>query len=383
MEMKKTKKNIWQKYIILICFMLIGAVCGFLIMNFIDNNIGVDKSMGEIIAIFIGMIFIMYIAIVVQIIIHESGHLIFGLISGYGFCSFRIFNIMWLKSNGRISIKKFSLAGTAGQCLMSPPEMKDGKIPVVMYNLGGAFMNIISSAVFVILYFFFFDIPFLSSVMLINSVVGILLAIMNGIPINTAMINNDGANALELSRNKESVKYFWLQMKINERTSNGVRLKDMPDEWFVLPSDESMKNSLAAAIGVFICNRLMDKHDFENAEQLMSDMLKADNGMVDMYRNLIVCDCIYCELISENRGEVINNMLTDRQKAFMKQMKNFPSVIRTEYSYALLHEKNTEKAAEIKRTFELCLKKYPYPGDIQSESELINIADGKYREFNL
>lgn len=382
MENNKAKKNTWQKYIIIICFMLIGAVCGFLIIKFIDN-ISTDKSIGEKIAILIGMIFIIYIAVIFQIIIHESGHLIFGLISGYSFCSFRIFNIMWLKSNGRISIKKFSLAGTAGQCLMSPPDMKDGRIPVVMYNLGGALMNIIASAVFMILYFFFFYMPFISSVMLIHAVTGILLAIMNGIPINTEMISNDGANALELSQSKESVRYFWLQMKINERTSDGIRLKDMPDEWFVFPSDESMKNSLAAAIGVFVCNRLMDKHNFGDAEQLMSNMLKTENGMAGIYRNLMVCDRMYCELISENRREVIDNMFTDEQKNFMKQMKGFPSVIRTEYTYALLCDRNIEKAEKIRRNFELCSKKYPYPGDIQSERELINIADEKYEEYNL
>ena len=69
---------------------------------------------------------------------------------------------MWLKENGKIKFKKFSLAGTGGQCLMVPPEIVDGKIPVFLYNMGGAFMNIIISLISLVLFFIFTNFPFLS-----------------------------------------------------------------------------------------------------------------------------------------------------------------------------------------------------------------------------
>ena len=58
----------------------------------------------------------------------------------------------------------------------------------------------------------------------------------------------------------------------------------------------------------------------------------------------------------------------------MKAMRTFPSVIRTEYAYAVLGEKNSEKAAKAMRLFEKVAKTYPYPNDINSERELIEIA---------
>ena len=57
--------------------------------------------------------------------------------TGYKFNSFRIFSVILIKQNEKLKIKNISLAGTGGQCLMSPPELIDGKMPYVLYNLGG------------------------------------------------------------------------------------------------------------------------------------------------------------------------------------------------------------------------------------------------------
>ena len=60
---------------------------------------------------------------------------------------------------------------------------------------------------------------------------------------------------------------------------------------------------------------------------------------------------------------------------FRKQMKNFPVVLRTEYAVALLHEQNPEKAGQIREKFKDLVKTYPYAGDIESEWELVKIAE--------
>ena len=74
--------------------------------------------------------------------------------TGYKFSSFRIGNIMLVKTGGKLKFKKLTIAGTAGQCLMSPPDLKDDKMPVIIYNLGGALLNIISCIIFFIIYWF-------------------------------------------------------------------------------------------------------------------------------------------------------------------------------------------------------------------------------------
>ena len=201
---------------------------------------------------------------------------------------------------------------------------------------------------------------------------------MNGIPMRMGMVDNDGYNAFSLTRNLEAMRSFWIQMKANEQLAKGVRLKDMPEEWFTVPSDEAMKNGMVAVMGVFASNRLMEAQQFEEADKLMAHILEIDSGMVDLHRRLMICDRMYIELITENRKEVLDSMSTKEQKKFMKQMKNFPSVLRTQYVHALLFEKDTAKADKFKVQFEKCARTYPYPNDIQSERELMEIADHIY-----
>ena len=374
MRKQEKKKIAWQQYIGMSFFVLIGAVCGIIMILYIKQSSGAEKPLIEKIMSLVGLFLAMYIAILVHLIIHEAGHLVFGLLSGYKFSSFRIFNFMWVKENEKIRLKRLSIPGTGGQCLMIPPELVEGRIPIVLYILGGSLINAIAGLTFLIMSFVFVSIPFLSSVMLIFAVIGFIIAIMNGVPMRLGTVDNDGYIAFSLTRNPEAMLSFWVQMKVNEQYAKGIRLKDMPDEWFAVPSDEAMKNSMVVVIGVFACNRLMDAQQFEEADKLMAHMLRFDNGMVGLHRSLMICDRMYVELITENCHEVLDKMLTKEQKKFMMQMKNYPSVLRTEYVYALLYEMDNAKAERIMAQFEKCAKTYPYPNGVQSERELMEIA---------
>ncbi len=376
MNKTKKKKLVWQQYVGIAFMMLIGAICGFIMVMYVDKfseDTPLHKEIPALAGLFLGM----YAALLFHLILHETGHLIFGLLTGYKFSSFRIFSFMWLKENGKLKLKRLSLAGTGGQCLMTPREIKNGKFPIVLYNLGGSIVNTAVGLLFLIVYFICSETPFLSSLLLIFAVVGFLIAIMNGVPMRMGTVDNDGYNALSLRNNSEACEAFWLQLKIAEQSSKGIRLKDMPSEWFTVPSDDDMKNSMVATRGVFACNRLMDDESFEQADALMAHILQIDSGMVDLHRSLLICDRIFIELIGENRREVIESMLTKEQKNFMKAMKHFPSVIRTEYALALLHDKDTAKSANIRMQFEKDTKAYPYPHEVDSERELLELCQSK------
>ena len=241
-------------------------------------------------------------------------------------------------------------------------------------------MNIITGTLFLGLFFVFSDMAFLSTVVLMLAVIGYIFALVNGIPMRLGGVDNDGYNAFSILRSREAARAFWVQLKANEQVTKGVRLKDMPEAWFAVPSDEEMKNSIVAVMGVFACGRLMDMKKLEEADVLMSRMLASDSGITGLHRGMMICDRMYCELIGKNRSEALEAMLTKEQKKFMKQMKNFPSVIRTEYTYALLCEKDEAKAEKIKERFEKRAESYPYENDMQAERELIELAERKNAE---
>lgn len=236
-------------------------------------------------------------------------------------------------------------------------------------------MNTLTGLLFLFSHFKVLHMPRLSLFLMFLASSGIVLALLNGIPMRMGMMDNDGYNALTLTKNKESRRSFWLQLKINELLANGVRLKDMPDEWFEIPSDEEMKNSMMAVIGVFACNRLMDNHKFDEADKLMTHFMNIESSIVALHKGILVCDRIYCELVNENRKNVVDDMLDARQKKLMKAMRKFPNVIRTEYAYALLAEKDLKKAQEIRKKFDRYTRYYPYSVEIETELELIEIAN--------
>ena len=376
MKKEQKKKGKWQQGIMMGFFMLIGAACGALMVSFMEQR-GAENSSAREDLIFLGVLFIgMYLGIFLQLTIHEAGHLVFGLKSGYQFSSFRIGSFMWLKENDKIVSRRLSLAGTGGQCLMVPPQLQDGKIPVILYNLGGCIMNLVASLVFLVIYLLIPKGTIISLFCLMMVLIGVAIALMNGIPLRLGTVDNDGHNALSLRKNPDAMRAFWLQLKVNEQIAKGIRLKDMPDEWFAVPDDEAMRNSMVATQGVFATNRLMDQQRFAEADRLIAHFLEIDSGIIGLHRSLMICDRMYCELIQDNCKEILEEMLTKEQIKFMKAMKKFPSVVRTEYTYALLALKDTAKAKAAWDLFEKVAKTYPYPSDVQSERELMEIADG-------
>ncbi|MBQ2915614.1 MAG: hypothetical protein IJE51_02370 [Clostridia bacterium] len=368
---KEKKKNKAQGVIGVIFFMLIGFFCGILMAEYAFSS---DEPIMGFIILFVSM----YVTMILQIIIHEGGHLIFGLLTGYKFVSFRIGSFTLIRINNELKFKKLSLAGTGGQCLLSPPEMKDGKIPYVLYNLGGSILNTITAIIFLILGLVFKEIEILNTVLIMAAIVGFAYALMNGIPLRLGTIDNDGYNTLSMSKDPKALRSLWIQMKASEMTANGVRLKDMPEEWFTLPEKEEMKNSMTAVLGVFACNRLMDELRFDEAEKLMKEYLNEENAAVGVYKSLMTCDIAFCEMIKDIPDtEAIEKLLDKQQKAFMKSMKNYPSVLRTEYTYQLLIKKDIPTALKLKKQFEKVLKTHPYTADVESETELIQIAETK------
>ena len=366
------KRN--YRWLGVLVYLLIGAACGVLIMEYWDHAEEAGMPfIGQILSVVL-LIAGMYAALVLQIIIHEAGHLVFGLLTGYRFSSFRIFNLMLQKEDGGVHFRKMNLAGTGGQCLMCPPDLINGKMPFMLYNFGGAIMNVLASLVCLGVCFLLpaFSAGWVFCAFL--AVIGFAFAALNGLPLRMGPVNNDGRNAFDMAESEEAVRAFWVQLKMNEMISKGVRLKDMPDEWFAVPSDESMKNGIVAAAAVFACNRLMDQHRFREADRLMERLLMPQIGLIDLYRMLLVCDRMYVEMITENRPEILTGMRTDEQLKLMKSMKDAPSVLRTEYVYALLSEKNEEKAREIEERFEKSAGSYPYPNEIEAERELLAIA---------
>lgn len=371
-SVNKKKNFAWLAMLIYLC---IGGACGAFVPYYAEQIFGEDATEGQFLFALCLAVVSLYVAFLLQMIIHEFGHLVFGSITGYSFSSFRVANLMWIKDGNRIRLKKYSIAGTGGQCLMNPPELIDGKCPTVLYNLGGSLMNIIVSIPCLVGCILLSENSLLSLFLLTMTIIGFSFALINGWPIKFGSVDNDGCNARNLRRDKDAIRSFWVQMKINEQLTKGVRLKDMPSEWFELPPESKMDNTIIATIAVFAANRLVDEHKFTEAKSLIDILLNRKNEILGLHKGLLICDRVYMELLENPDREIISTLLSKEQKKLMTQMKSFISVVRTEYAYAKLFERDNEKAAKIKSKFDKIANRHPLKPDVESETELIGLVD--------
>ncbi|MGX8688032.1 MAG: hypothetical protein ACSW8K_09580, partial [bacterium] len=75
MGKKKKRKGTGAQLLSIVVYLLIGAASGLLIVRFIDHFTGPDVTIGQEILIFAVLMLSVYAAMLLQIIIHEGGHL--------------------------------------------------------------------------------------------------------------------------------------------------------------------------------------------------------------------------------------------------------------------------------------------------------------------
>ena len=369
--MKKILKLILLVLMFLALF-AIGVLMSFVLtFRVINSEWGIVLSVIEIAASIL-------LSNILSIVVHECGHLVFGLASGYSFSSFRIFSFMLLMQDGKLVLRRQDIAGTGGQCLMIPPERAAKDTPVIFYNLGGAIFNLLLALISALLYFVWSDVYFLSVLLLLTSFISALYAFTNGVPMNVSGLANDGMNAVMLKGNEYARIAFLNQLKMCAAQARGIRVSNMPDEWFELPEGADMSNVHCATITVFKAERYLDANDIIEAEKSIETTLRSNYAIIGLHRNLLVCDLVFCRLINHEGTVDISNLLTLEQLKFMKNMGKFPSILRTQYCIALLRDNDEKQADRVKTIFEKQAKKYPFPAEIEGERELMHLVLSKH-----
>ena len=359
----------------ILLLLALGGAAGYLGTLALDRSGALTSrvSGGEVLLI-LTLVASLYLAFILQVILHEAGHLVFGLWTGYRFCSCRVFSWMWVREDGKLQKKRFRLAGTAGQCLMGPPENWK-TAPVALYHLGGVLMNLITAALSALLYLLCRDIPFLGVFWVMMALAGVIFALTNGLPVKMGAVNNDGSNLREILRSPDARRAVWQQMKTVELLSRGVRLRDMPEECFVLPREADLSGTLVAAVGANRVSRLLDRGDLAGAEAESAALLDAEAGLIPLHRALVLCDRDFCRLVLHKGEADLTELRSKAVGQILRQLSASPSVLRTRYAVALLHDRDAEAAARIRKSFDRLDGRYPYPVELVTERELMALAE--------
>ncbi len=324
-------------------------------------------------------VLIVFVSVIVSIIIHEAGHLLFGILSGYSFCSFRIFSLMIVKTDAGMKFKKLSVPGTSGQCLLVPPECKDRKMPTIAYNLGGFILGFASAVIFGLLAFLLCNYVLIYMLLVALCVANITISLTNGIPMRVGLIDNDGKNAVSLIKNSKAAHALKIQLLVNAENSRGVSLSDMPDEWFVMPNDTELVDSLMHSQAYICFSRHFEKGEYDEAKEIAERLLALDN-LLGLHRATLGVSLAYINTIKGEYAEVERFFKKEYYKNSSLYLMDLSSS-RCRYAYELL-VKGSEKGA--KRELQMFnfivrkLKKYPFSDVIERERKLIRDVDMIY-----
>ena len=365
----------------LIFWLLIGGLIGMLIgglivvvftdttwTEYIRKYYTIDLSEG--VCVFLVAFAAMIVSFLILVPIHELGHLVCGLLTGYRFVSFRIFNYTILKEDGRFRIKKFAVAGTGGQCLLSPPDLPLEKIPTGWYNFGGVMANIIVLAI--ALPFFMLSLnPFVAEALGVFVATDAIMILLNGIPMMAGGVGNDGYNMKLLKKNLRSKQGIVDQLRANALIQSGVRPKDMPEEYFECPTDIDYRNALEVSIPLMYSSRLVDEMKYDEALKCMESLYSHKEEIMPLYVKEIACELAFLYLRTGNIGKAAALLDKDLRKYVETYRKTMSSKERLLCAVALYLDNDEAKAREIHDRLKERQGEYLLQGEVCSDLALM------------
>lgn len=311
------------------------------------------------------------VAIAILIPLHEAGHLVGGLLGGYKFVSFRIFNYTIIRTDNRLRIKKFAIAGTGGQCQLSPPDRPIEKIPTALYNLGGVLANILTLVLLLPIMWLPIN-PFISEAVLIFLLTNAIIILMNGIPLKLGGIGNDGHNMIEILRNPAAKSGMIAQLRANALIQNGMRPKDMPDDLFAVPEHINYKNALEISMPMMAASRLIDEMRFDEALEAFEKLYAVRSEIMPLYVKEIACELAYLRLVvgqTQKAEALLDKELRQYAESYRRFMSSKERLL---FAIALYLDGNREKAVEIYENLNARRNNYLLRGEVMSDIALMD-----------
>jgi len=333
---KRKKKR--SGFLPIIVGIIIGTVVGVLISVF---DILPEEPLfpGANIGLLIAFPFIVAAAGALSgVLIHELGHLVFGLLTGYKFLSFRLYSMIWFKEGGRIRFK-LSKSFLLGQCLMEP--VKDYKQSgFVLYNLGGVIGNLFLAGVMWVLIFIVNSLMaqfIIGGVLFLNFV----FAITNAIPTTSAEAPTDGANIREGLKSKEALRAFHLQLAVNHEVAAGKRYRELDIDSIKPKEGADLSNYLIAYLVALEAEYWGDSGDPQKALETLGK-LDAEELPAVYRQNILVSRLQYSMFTDINAARELYER--DDVKAALKKSVPEMQIIKAVYEMVVLGNVDDSRA---------------------------------------
>ncbi len=317
--MKNKLSSFFYMLVMLAAFVYIGWRAASL-------SLGWTNSFLEVLVIFISVVLVY----IFHIIIHEAGHLVAGLMTGYKFVSFRVGPIVLIKNmEGKFKFKRMTVLGTGGQCLMCPPDVPTEKCPYKLYHLMGGLANIIVGFVSLILAIALPKGLLNFCLLETSAVLGFMTGITNLVPSKNNGIQNDGYNLIDLGKNQFAKKSLNLVLTLNALLTVADSYDDLPkdlvDEVMTIDFEkEDLSNASIANAYNYQAAFFYAKGDYEKYYEI-NKHISENNSILEIFRNEAKCECLFYEIISGASSETIDARYDKNLQKYIHATSIYPS----------------------------------------------------------
>ena len=366
----------------LILYLLIGACIGLIIVipiiAVIDGVSLTSAARGVFnkfsfsdVAYIVWMLVAVVIALVLNIVLHEGGHLVAGLLTGYRFVSFRFFNWTLIRQGGRLHWRNYELAGTGGQCLMAPPDKPLEQIDTRRYNAGGVLANCIVALLSLWL-IWVFDLPrWLDILLFMMIVIALFTVLTNGIPMKVGGVANDGLNLVQMEKDLPGKQCFCNILEVNARSQEGETYNEMPDRLFDMPQPIDWKNSMHVGSALLEATRMTALHRWEDAYRLLTEVLTHKDDIMALYQmeleNMMTLTCI----ATGRDGEARQHYSPEVAQHISRHASTQSDKRLTAMAVVLALDGDRSKAEKMLHQLEADRDKYIHQGDVAMSLDLM------------
>ncbi|MBQ8047871.1 MAG: hypothetical protein IJ196_08105 [Prevotella sp.] len=365
-------KNVLKNLTGLLAGFVIGLAIAVLIIVLSGGDLAAFKSASDVeshrlLWAIVSSLLSLILAMMLNIMLHEAGHCLLGLLTGYRFVSYRVGSLTLLRDEqGRFHFRRYALAGTGGQCLMEPPARETG-VPYLLYNAGGVLMNFMV-AMGSMLVLSHHDLPmFWECFFMMMVMAGLLMGLTNAIPFSKSYINNDGRNILALWRHPELRKDFESQLRMAAKLTYGKRLSEMPAAWFDIHQAEGYADSITLAAQVNRIGWLEDQNLYEEARAYLEQVKAATPTVPALIQMEIDGEQVLLELITTGRKEVVDRLWTRQLQSYVKTAAKSSAGKQTIlFAYELIYEGKEQQALDRFSSVKASLNRYAFPGEARA-----------------
>lgn len=304
-------------------------------------------------------------AFLLHILLHEGGHLVCSLLTGYRFLSFRISSWVLQKEESGLRLRRLPMRGTLGQCLLIPPPEGEEQ-PFVLYHLGGGLANLLAAGCAALWLAVWGYQPFAVAMV----VCGLYLGVANLIP--TRSMPNDGANIRDARRGPQWLDALQSQLRLNAFLATGGRIQDLTPEALALPAGLPPASNFAVPLVMMDYSRLQALGLLEEGFEVLQRLLLLREELCPYFARELDAEHCFC-LCMTGQAEEAKKLYAQRLKKWLPADTGLDKM-RVRYAYLLLAEKKGGEAEKVLQKALAAARNYPLPSVADSERRLLDRA---------